>query len=85
MGEKNPDGRRISETGLLGLARTIDVDDPAAYGPKLIEALTDYRGGAGPDDDLTLITLHHNATSPPRHSVGSMLKVMAKMVGLVEV
>ncbi len=82
---RNAEGRPLNEIGLLGLARSLDPADPRAFGRALLERIGEFRGLAEPDDDLTLVALYHNAESPPRRSMGELLTVMAKMVGLAEV
>jgi hypothetical protein len=41
-----------------------------------------YRGARPPNDDETLLVLHHNAMNPPAQSLGEKLRVMARMLGL---
>jgi sigma-B regulation protein RsbU (phosphoserine phosphatase) len=79
---RNPAGRQLNEIGLLGLARSIDPAAPADYGPALLEAVADYRGGAAPDDDQTLMVVQHNESPGSRQSFGDRLKVLRKMLGL---
>lgn len=82
---RNPAGDLLSEDGLLEKARGLDVSDPATIGTQLLKALDEYRGHAAPDDDQTLIVLHHNAAEPPKQSLTEMARVMGKMVGLIRV
>lgn len=82
---RSPAGELIGEAGLLALARTLDVRRPQRIAGELVAALDAYRGHAPPDDDFTLIVLHHNGADPPRLSVGEWLKSAGKMLGLVRV
>jgi len=47
----------------------------------VLERVRQYRGGGPADDDVTLLTLHHNAADPPAKTI----KVLGKMIGLVKV
>ena len=75
-------GGLLGEAGLLDLARGLDGTQPAAFGPALIAAVERHRAGSPPDDDLTLLTLHHTAGPTPRQSIGEKLDVYAKVFGL---
>ena len=75
----------MGEEGLLDLAGRIDVTQPDRFCRALLGAVADYRGGAPAEDDLTMLLLHHNAADPPRQSMGEMVKVIGKMIGLVKV
>ncbi len=78
------DGRQIGEGGLLEIVRTLDADRPDTFLPSLVERLEGIRGSA-PEDDLTLLLLHHNASDPPAPSLGQMARVTARMLGLQKV
>jgi serine phosphatase RsbU (regulator of sigma subunit) len=78
----DPTGRLLGEEGLLEFARGIDMADPHQVGPALLERLDQYRAGHAPDDDITLLALHHNAGPPKRLSVRDKLDVYAKVFGL---
>lgn len=80
---KSPDGKLLGEDGLLELVRKLDVTRPENIAGALIDALDQYRGGNAPDDDQTLLLLHHNAVDPPRMSLGQKLSAMGKMIGLI--
>ncbi len=77
-------GQLLGESGLLDLARRTDpsVQSPAGAGRALIDAIAAYRGGTPPDDDITLVVLHHNAAPSPRLSIGQKLDVYARFFGL---
>jgi len=78
-------GTPLGEAGLLALARGLDAARPAAFGPALIAAVEHHRAGNPPEDDLTLLTLHHTAGPAPRQSIGEKLDVYAKVFGLKSV
>jgi hypothetical protein len=80
-----PDGEYLGGKGLLELLERIGPDDPARLGYELIEAVARWRGGTPAEDDQTVIVMHHNATDPPRLTVGQALKSLAKMIGLARV
>ena len=78
----NDQDRMLGVEGLLATLAVIPVDDPPRMLNQLIEALSLYRGGAPAGDDQTLLLLHHNATDPPRLSLGGRLRAVARMIGL---
>jgi serine phosphatase RsbU (regulator of sigma subunit) len=80
-------GKLLGESGLLAVAREIDLVDssPRAIGSSLLTAIARYRGRENADDDVTLIVLHHNASGSRRLSVAQKLDVYAKVFGLKSV
>jgi serine phosphatase RsbU (regulator of sigma subunit) len=82
---KDPAGAMLGEAGLLALARGLDPADPANIGPALRDRVAHYRGERPADDDVTLLTLHHNGGPPRRPSLGEKLDVYAKVFGLKNV
>jgi phosphoserine phosphatase RsbU/P len=77
-------GRLLGEQGLLSAARRLDLSgsDPSAIGKALVAAVAGYRRGAPAMDDITIVVLHHNASSSPRLSVAQKLDVYAKVFRL---
>jgi sigma-B regulation protein RsbU (phosphoserine phosphatase) len=75
-------GKLLGEEGLLEIARGLDGGDPRALGEALLAGVDRHRGGGPADDDVTLLTLHHNAGGPRRLSLGEKLDVYAKVFGL---
>jgi phosphoserine phosphatase RsbU/P len=70
----------LGEAGLLERARGLDLADldPRVVGSALKDAVAEFRGERPPDDDLTLVVLHHTATSSPRLTITQKLDVYAK-------
>jgi serine phosphatase RsbU (regulator of sigma subunit) len=79
-------GRMLGEMGLLDLVGTLDEPNvnPSTIGARLNARLNQLRGGDS-DDDVTIMTLHHNGAGPGRVSLGEKTMVMAKMLGLVKI
>jgi sigma-B regulation protein RsbU (phosphoserine phosphatase) len=80
----DPSGKQLGEDGLLEMVQTLDAGKPESLGPLLIEKISAYRATEA-GDDLTLLTLAHNASRPPRLSLGQKLDVYAKVFGLKHV
>lgn len=78
----NPEGRMLGENGLLALIRQLPAGSPSEMGKSILASVATYRGTLPPNDDQTLLVLHHNATNPPPQSLGEKLRVMARMLGL---
>lgn len=78
----SPEGRMLMEEGLLDLARGLDMTDPRGAGRSLVSAVDAHRGGAPSDDDVTVLTLHHDGRRPKRPSPAQTLGVFAKLLGL---
>lgn len=78
----DPADRMLGEEGLLGLARAIDPDLPARFGASLLPAVGAHRAGRPDDDDVTLLTLHHNAGGVRPPSLVEKFEVYAKVFGL---
>ena len=77
------EGNQLGECGLLGLVRRLGAVSPSDMLGRVLDAVSDYRGGGPANDDETLLVLHHNAADPPKQSVGERVRVMAKMLGLL--
>ncbi len=80
-----PDGRQLGEAGLMELVQSIDLSDRGRIASAVLEAIADYRGGAEPQDDQTLLVLDHNGGDPPHLSLSDKAKVVARMLGLAGV
>lgn len=75
-------GKLLGEDGLLSLLHDLPPSSPDLLGSHLLSSLRSRRPTSDPDDDLTLISLSHNASGPPRMSLGEKLDVYAKVFGL---
>jgi serine phosphatase RsbU (regulator of sigma subunit) len=53
----NAAGTELGRDDLLALARTLDWDSAEGFGTRLVETLTEFRGGRVPEDDETIIVL----------------------------
>lgn len=82
---RNEAGEMLGEAGLLAMLRELDPTAPERLAGALVERVERYRGGAPADDDLTLVLLHHNGANPPVYSVGTYVKALAKMMGILPV
>lgn len=82
---RTPDDQLLGEEGLLDLASKLTVSQPQKIAPALLDAVSRWRGGAAPEDDQTLIVLHHNASDPPTVTAGQAAQTMLKMLGLKRV
>ena len=79
---RNPRGEMLGEEGLLALIRQLPAGSPSEMGKNILASVAAYRGTLPPNDDQTLLVLHHNATNPPPQSLGEKIRVMARMLGL---
>jgi serine phosphatase RsbU (regulator of sigma subunit) len=80
--KRNGDGPLLTEAGLLELARGLAVSTPQDTGRALLAAVDAYRAPAPPDDDVTLLVLHHNAGEPPDRPVRHAIRYVADLLGL---
>ena len=76
-----PGGSELGSSGLLEMVRTISIDAPGEFLATLRERLRVYTGDAAAIDDVTMAILHHNATTPPKQSIGEHLRVIGRMLG----
>jgi serine phosphatase RsbU (regulator of sigma subunit) len=67
-------GEMLGEKGLLELARTVDVSDPAKVVPNLVEKIAARAGGSIDGDDVTLLLFRPNTT---RGSANFFLRALA--------
>ena len=83
----DPAGTLLGEDGLLEAARRLDRSDwrPGTIGPALLERVARHRDHRSAEDDVTLVILHHNASSTPRLTLGQKADVYAKVFGLKSV
>jgi serine phosphatase RsbU (regulator of sigma subunit) len=82
---ENPDGEQLGREGLRKIVGGIETAPPGTFCRMLLEAIDLYRGNEPPKDDLTVLLLRHNAGNPPIPSVGEMVRVVGKLLHLVDV
>lgn len=82
---RNDKNKLLGREGFLDLLRRIDAAHTQTVCRSVLDAVSTYRGDVPPQDDLTLVVLHHNGGRPPRQSIGQMVRTMGKMFGLVRV
>lgn len=82
---RNSHDEFLGEEGFLDRIQHLDPAQPARFCSAVLEDLSKYRGQKSATDDLTLILLHRNAGKSPRQSIRQMVKVMGKMLRLVNV
>ena len=58
---RDRDGETLEQEGLLAMAQSLDVDEPAQMSDALLTRLHEFRGGRPPDDDHTLCILRTKA------------------------
>ncbi len=78
-------GTLLGEEGLIALARGLDPSAPDRIGPDLLAGVEAHRGGRAADDDVTILTIVHNAKGPRSPGLGEKLDVYAKVFGLKSV
>lgn len=78
-----PGGAALGETGVLGLARDLDVSRPESLGRDLRLAVLAHTGEMRLPDDQTIIVLHHNAANPPRPGLMRRAAMLASVLGMV--
>jgi serine phosphatase RsbU (regulator of sigma subunit) len=82
---RSPDGALLGNDGLLDLLRDIDAGRPDHLAGRLIAAVDEFRGHQPPDDDMTLVVLHHIGTPAPRLSPLEYITVLGKALHLIPV
>ncbi len=75
-------GSLLGEAGLLEIARSIPLVPANDVGPRLLEAIGQFRSGSPAEDDVTVLVLHHNARPPKKLSFGEKLDVYARVFKL---
>ncbi|MCH8965861.1 MAG: serine/threonine-protein phosphatase [Planctomycetes bacterium] len=82
---ENPNGKLLGPQGLMKSVRQLDVQAPGKFCSSLLECVAAYRGHNPPNDDVTVLLLHHNGAKPPKPSLAHKLKAMGKMIGLIKI
>ena len=60
----NPAGTELGRDDLLTLARAIDPSSADAFGRQLVQAVSEFRAGRAPEDDVTVIVLQRLSAQP---------------------
>lgn len=76
-------GRLLGEEGLLDLVAPLDGASPERLAPDLLARIDDVRDGP-PEDDVTVLVLHHNAADPPSLSLGERIRVLGRLLGVLD-
>jgi phosphoserine phosphatase RsbU/P len=79
---KNRHDKPLGEAGLLDLVSQLDPNEPHHMASRVLARVEAYRDGLAPDDDQTLVVLHHNASDPPAMTLRQALKSISRMLGL---
>lgn len=80
-----PGSALLGPAGFLKLVSGLDAGKPGAMCGRLIDSLSQLRGGSPQEDDITFVLLRHNAVAPRMPSVYQTMKVMGKMLRLIPV
>jgi sigma-B regulation protein RsbU (phosphoserine phosphatase) len=59
---RNPDGAMLARDGLLAIAKSLSIEEPAQMAESLIARLQEFRGPAPPDDDRTFCILRQTGS-----------------------
>jgi sigma-B regulation protein RsbU (phosphoserine phosphatase) len=82
---RNSQGKMLGEQGLREMLASLAPGEPETLGSRLLAAIDDYRDHQPADDDVTLMLLRRNGAAWPRHTLGDMVRVIGKMVGVLKV
>jgi sigma-B regulation protein RsbU (phosphoserine phosphatase) len=77
-----PDGTLLGEHGLIRICEQLDPTRPDVFIPALLDGVRAYRGGLEPDDDVTALLLHHNASGVPRYSLRERAAMIGRLLGI---
>lgn len=78
-------GPLLGEKGLMEFTRQLDGSRPETIVPKLLELLSAFRQGGEPDDDLSIILLHHNETRHKPSVTGTFSHIGRAVTRLQEI
>ncbi len=79
------EGGLLGESGLLDVVARVGSSRPESFSGDLLAEIESTCGAAPSNDDVTVLVLHHNASNPPKQSLGEKMRVMARLVGLQQV
>lgn len=75
-------GQMLGEEGLIRLVSSLDRGAPERMIPQLLARIEAHQGGKPIGDDVTCVLLCHNASNPPKYSLGEQMTALAKAIGL---
>lgn len=82
----NPSGIMLGQEGLLRLAQAGGTEgSPQALAQRLLYGVDAHRGEQNPGDDLTVVAMRHTAEEAPPLSLGRLVRVLPRMLGLARV
>jgi phosphoserine phosphatase RsbU/P len=76
-------GNQLGTEGLLALCEKSGGCDPDDLGPRLLEQVQAHRGGREPEDDQTMIVLHHNGADPKAPGLSDYARMLGRMMGVI--
>jgi len=80
----NPNGKLLGAEGFHEIVGQIDVSRRESFCRDLLASVSAYRDHAPAEDDETVVLLQHDGGDIPSQSLGDMVRVMGKMLGLVK-
>lgn len=83
MEAKDAAGRQLGMQGLIRVATEAKGSQPEDFAHRLIQGVQDYSAHTQPDDDRTVLLLHHNAANPPRMTAKQTVRTLGRMIGVI--
>lgn len=80
----NPAGARLGLDELVEILDGLDGIQPERLNQSIVDAVRKWASPIPLDDDTTLLLLRHNRTRPSLPSLRTTLKVVGKLIGLVD-
>lgn len=80
----NPAGARLGLDELLAILGRLDGSRPERMNHDIVDAVRNWASPVPLDDDTTLLLLRHNGIKPPWPSLTTTIRVMGKLIGLVD-
>jgi serine phosphatase RsbU (regulator of sigma subunit) len=81
---RRPDGELLGQDGLLEVARSLDVSDPARVVPALLKAIADLHEGNLSGDDITILLFRSNGVGVTTPFFTRLLSPFRVVAGLVK-
>ena len=76
-------GNQLGTQGLLNLCEKACGHDPDDLAPRLLEQVKAFRGGCEPEDDQTIVVLHHNGADPSPQGLTDYARMIGRMMGVI--